>query len=491
MGEQLGVELSMERVLRFYEREDIQEQLLRAAQDREIGVLYMNGKFGKRPDTIQYPSDILQLVKSGVVSFNISEERWSNPLLLEPGMSQQELDSLRTGWDIILDIDGKTLEYSRHCADLIVRLLNFYACPFSIKFSGRAGFHLAIPFEAFSDKYFIANKELKNIFPDAPKAVATYIATQIEQKLAMSLLSLFDNNIATLVKKTGLDKKDLVKENTINPFLLVDIDNVALSSRHLIRSPYSINPKSGLVSCPVDPKDIMSFDTKYARMETLRVDSEYHFFNRFVAQGVGDSLLRDALDHAAKKAQEEKERSAALFSGNSSTLSAQKGEVWVPDEAIAEMFFPEPIKFLLGPLQDGRKRALFILTNFFRSVGWSWEQMHERLHAWNTQLPEPLRSRDIDFQLQYAKKKNQIILPPNIDHPGYYKDIGVPIVENSCGPTKNPALFAQQRYKEHQKNKPKTKKSAKKKQEKEPKPQEAAKTNENEQKNSQKENDES
>ena len=48
---------------------------------------------------------------------------WNNPLLLQPGMKKQDLDELRKGWDLLLDIDCKHWHYSSYAADLLIKAL--------------------------------------------------------------------------------------------------------------------------------------------------------------------------------------------------------------------------------------------------------------------------------------------------------------------------------------------------------------------------------
>ena len=82
------------KILKFYARKDIQEEIAKLAKNRELAVRYSNGSFGKRPDVLQYPSDVLELARQGVSSFHFSEERWSDPLQLRSGMSKKHLDDL-------------------------------------------------------------------------------------------------------------------------------------------------------------------------------------------------------------------------------------------------------------------------------------------------------------------------------------------------------------------------------------------------------------
>ncbi|MCK4589888.1 MAG: hypothetical protein KAT77_05560, partial [Nanoarchaeota archaeon] len=88
------------------------------------------------PDILQYPNDILELAKKGATSFHTSEERWLNPLQLNPDLKKRELDNLRIGWDLVLDIDCKFIEYSKIAAHLIIKFLDYNKIKsYSIKFS--------------------------------------------------------------------------------------------------------------------------------------------------------------------------------------------------------------------------------------------------------------------------------------------------------------------------------------------------------------------
>ncbi|MBI5797576.1 hypothetical protein HZA98_01580 [Candidatus Woesearchaeota archaeon] len=91
----------MDAFLEFYSRKEIQEAILSICEDREVAPRYNQG-FGRRPDIIQYPGDILEMAKKGATSFHISEERWNSPLDLKPGMAKKDLDENRKGWDLCL-----------------------------------------------------------------------------------------------------------------------------------------------------------------------------------------------------------------------------------------------------------------------------------------------------------------------------------------------------------------------------------------------------
>ena len=63
----------------YYSNPAVIACLVEFAKGREVVPRYYEG-FGKRPDGIQYPSDILGLVRKGATSFHSSEEIWNNPL---------------------------------------------------------------------------------------------------------------------------------------------------------------------------------------------------------------------------------------------------------------------------------------------------------------------------------------------------------------------------------------------------------------------------
>ena len=108
--------------LSHYKRKEIQDEIINFSKNKEVIARY-NEKFGKRPDTLSYPKDIIELAKQGATSFHASEEIWQNPLALNPNLRKDELDKMRIGWDLVLDIDCGIYEYSRIAADLTIKAL--------------------------------------------------------------------------------------------------------------------------------------------------------------------------------------------------------------------------------------------------------------------------------------------------------------------------------------------------------------------------------
>ena len=119
----------------YYSKPDVQRAIFDFSKNREIIPEYFDG-FGKRPDSLQYPNDVLELVKKGATSFHCSEELWKDSLKLSTSMNEKQLNDLRIGWDLLIDIDSKYFDYSRVMAELVVKMLNFHGVKnIGIKFS--------------------------------------------------------------------------------------------------------------------------------------------------------------------------------------------------------------------------------------------------------------------------------------------------------------------------------------------------------------------
>lgn len=425
--------ISKSALLRHYKRKDIQEEIIKCAEDREVAARFNVG-FGKRPDVLTYPGDVLELAKQGVTSFHCSEELWHNPMILEPGMRKKDIDANRKGWDLVLDIDSDFFEYSKLGAHLIIDAIRYQGIKsVSVKFSGRAGFHIAIPYESFPE--VVNGVETSTLFPDGARAIAAYLREMIREHLAEVILK-FDN-VGSLVKKTGKKQSELMKNGKFNPFSLLDIDTILISSRHLFRMPYTFNEKSGLVSVVMNPNEVLSFELSDAEFDKVKVCKTRFLDRENVNHGEATKLLVQAFDFHARKKTMKEEKESVSFSG-------EKKEFDIPEEAIPEECFPPCIKTILAGLKDGRQRSLFILINFLRSCGWSYEQISKRLKEWNKANEEELREVIIKGQLGYHKKSNKKVLPPNCANT-YYKDLQICFPDNLCNKVKNPVSYATRR----------------------------------------------
>ena len=417
------------RILKFYSRKDVQQEIAKLAKDREVAVRYGNSGYGKRPDILQYPSDVEELAKQGVTSFHVSEERWKDPMQLKPGMAKRELDDLRSGWDLVLDIDTNFFEFSKAAAALIIEALKFYdVSTVSTKFSGRSGFHIFVPFESFPS--MVNDQETRLLFPDGVRHIANHLKSLIEKPLRDELLSV--STVDEMQKGTGKKAEDLLKEGKFDPFSVVDIDSVLISSRHMFRSVYSINEKSGLVSIPVKSSQIKQFSLRQAKMENVTTDIP------FVVQPSSieaKHLIIESFDKATKaeKPYIQPTKGEALSAGRAYEI---------PKVKVKDEFFPECMKKTLeGMESDGRKRAVFVLINFLRHAGYSHEDILERLLEWNKNNYEQLREGYIRAQVSWQKRQKEDILPPRCDNKSYHPIVG------SCANCKfnNPVKYMRMR----------------------------------------------
>jgi len=111
--------------------------------------------------------------------------------------------------------------------------------------------------------------------------------------------------------------------------------------------------------------------------------------------------------------------------------------------AFNRVFFYCIDKILQGKLEDGRKRALFILVNFLKHMGWPETDVETRIKSWNATNEPALPENYVIGQLTWSKKQKQIILPPNCSNKAYYQDMGIKCNYILCGRYKNPVNYAQ------------------------------------------------
>lgn len=391
------------RVLQWYSHESVQKALVEAGKNREVVSVFQDGSFGKRPDVIQYPTDVIQAVAEGTVSFHGSVEQWSNPMELDVGMTKAQLDKLRTGWSLIIDPDVKDFEIAKLVTKEIVGLLYKHGVKnISVKFTGGKGFHIGIPFESFPERI---NLQPTNIlYPSLYQTIIEYIKWYSKDSLKEKLLAFDDAE--NLAKRIGKSLKDITVDNELDPFKLISMD--IFGSRHLFRLPYSLHESSLLVSLPIKPEKIDKFKKEDATIERVKVEEKFLIP---VEKNDAEGLVVEALDWASKYKLEIKEELPQM-------------KKFVRMQEIPEMFFPPCIKFLLKGLSDGRKRALFILITFLRNMGWSDEKIQNKIFEWNEKNIPPLRANYLRSQLRWHFRQDRNLLPPNCDNETFYKQIG-------------------------------------------------------------------
>lgn len=403
--------MSMQTIWNWYSRESVQKALLEVAQNREVVSVFRDGSFGKRPDMLQYPADIIQAIAEGTVAFHGSLERWSQPMKLDVGMTKQDLDSLRIGWDILLDPDVPDFEIAKITTKQIIEAFKDHGIKnYSVKFTGGKGFHIGISFESLPEKINFQSTNL--LYPELLQKIICYIKWYIRDQLKDELLSL--DTPVNLSQRIGKNLTEITSEDGIEPFKIISMD--IFSSRHLFRLPYSLHESSLLVSLPINPKYIDKFEKEDARPEKAKVEEKF-----LVPKATGDAeaLVIETLDWAEKYFVEVKEE-------------LPKPKTFVRVREIPEPYFPPCIKKILEGLSDGRKRATFILTNFLRNMGWSGEKIEKRLYEWNEKNYPSLRSNFLRGQLRWHFRQTRNLLPPRCDNETFYKAIGVCIPDAIC-----------------------------------------------------------
>jgi len=430
----------------YYSNKEIQKILFNYSANREVCAQFGIGNFGKRPDTLNYPSDVDVFVQKGATSFHVSNEIWQNIKNLAPGMSQQQLNSQRIGWDMIIDIDcanKELFEISKSTAKLILKELDNYgvksAC---IKFSGNKGFHIAIPWSAFPET--IKGQKTSNLFPEAARNIATFLQYKVKNQLAIEITKKHD--VENLIKLAGKTFEEVVERDgtgNLNPFTLVDIDTVLISPRHLYRMPYSLHEKTGLVSLPFDKSQIDNFNPSNASIEivTKSIERKVELTNSFLKETTekdATGLLLQSLDFCTNLSLKEsftKEQKTNQENNQEKRHSKIEGKFTVEQ-------FPPCMKNILNGMGDGKKRAMFALMNFLKSVNWNDDEIEKLILDWNKKnvdKSEPLKEQYIKAQLRYAKMKKDTILPPNCK--SYYEGLRVCTPDNICSKIKNPVGY--------------------------------------------------
>ncbi|MEM4330468.1 MAG: hypothetical protein QW273_00470 [Candidatus Pacearchaeota archaeon] len=452
--------------LSYYSRKEVKEYIFNFCKKRETIPKYYDF-FGKRPDILDYPDDVYSLAKKGATSFHCSQEIWKNPLEIKTEFTREEYNRLREGWDLLIDIDSKYLDYSKLAAKLIIKALNFKGVRnYGIKFSGSKGFHIIIPWKSFPEE--INGIKTKEMFPEWARLISNYVDSLIREKLKEEITSLntnenaekevvylptkeiaeqkkfleyscylcnlkasfilplktkkrifrcsFCNNSMTkekeeiiFVSKNGDNSKknpQNFKEIIKTENLIDSIDLVLVSSRHLFRAPYSLHEKTALSSCVISEKELETFVPKMADPLRISIREYYPECKKEEAR----RLLIDALDWEEKRHTKIKRDYAVK-------------EINLEGVTINESFFPPTIlKILEGIKRDGRKRALTILLSFFSSLNLPKEYIEEKIEEWNKKNYQPLKENYIKAQIEWFSKNKR--LPPNYDKP-IYKELGV------------------------------------------------------------------
>ena len=395
--------ISDEEIGEYYSRVCV--NISEAAKVKEIAVEYTKGKFGHRPMVINYPNDVASLVNAGASAFHCSVETWKNPLELKTEATREFLDNLRAGWDYLIDIDSrKSWEQAREAALVFTSALEHYGiAEYGIKFSGRRGFHIIVPFEAFPRS--IDNTPAEAEYPELPKKITEHLKSFCREELAGRF------------QKEGIETND--------PYSIVEIDSAIFTSRHMFRMPYSLHLGTGLASLPLARADLEKFKIEDAKPGNVKPKLKFLSRER---NSDASELVRTALYQHRMDAKDEPEQRAYR-------------PHHIPMDAVQPENFPPCIKKMLEGLADGRKRADFLLTLYLMNTGWQKEGIEAMLIEWNTKNRPPLRNLDLLSPLKGQARLSRAKLPPNCDNQSYYNAIGVCSPDNLCAKIKNPLSY--------------------------------------------------
>jgi len=405
-------------VLDYYSRKDVQASIAAAAKGREVACSSREGGYLRRPDMIQYPSDILAKVHNGAVAFHLSVERWSNPLAITTGAN---LGELRTGWDLIIDIDSKAkLEHAKAATIAVVDFLKDSGITPTVKFSGRRGFHIGVAWEAFPEQADFQPTAKR--YPEALQALAGFIREKVKASILEALVD--EEGGVTALMGTMPGSKEL------SPWQFVDIEQ-NWGNRHLFRSPYSLHSSTWLVSVPVKLFKLKHFNTESAKPENVQTGMP--FLDNKPEEA--SNFFVNAMDWWAKQKQEGKPREQRKTDGR---------KAMIPEE-----HFPPCLKAIMAGLQgDGKKRSLFTLVNFLKAAGWSDEEIEKKVVEVNGRHASPLLQRMISTHLRYHLRKASSVPPANCSNTDYYDAIGICKPDALCKSRqiKNPVNYAVKSY---------------------------------------------
>ncbi|MEM1577843.1 MAG: DNA primase small subunit domain-containing protein [Candidatus Pacearchaeota archaeon] len=428
---------------KYYSRNDIAKAISSYAKNREIVIKYYD-KFGKRPDIIEYANDVKVIAEKNGTSFHCSVELWKEPLALAKELNEKEINENRIGWDLLIDIDCPFLDYSKEAAKLIIEALELHGIKnYGIKFSGNKGFHIVISHKAFPEKIKFRNEEIliKDFFPQGTRIIANFIADFIEKDLRNAILSL--NTLDEIAKATNKEKKSLLINNKFNPYSIITLDSMIMSSRHLYRMPYSLHEKTGLVSIVINKAQLNSLNLSMAKPSSVIIKP----FIKNPNPDEAKELLINALDW-----QDNNKIFIAEFGEGKIEYKKEYEKIKkIKITNLEEVYCGCIKKILEGIKQDGRKRALFVLITYLRSIGVDLDKIEKIIYDWNKKNYKELKEGYIKSQLNWFKKQTKIILPPNHDSNIYYADIG--ILTEECKKFKNPLSYTAEILKKKRKSK--------------------------------------
>ncbi len=479
----------------YYARKDVQQAIFEFCKNRETVPRYLEG-FGKRPDMLDYPNDILGLARKGATSFHCSEELWQNPLEISTDLSQEQLNEIKIGWDFLIDIDSKYLDYSKIAAKLIIKALEHHGIThIGLKFSGSKGFHLIVPFKAFPQQIEIRGeiKQTKNMFPEWARYVAEYVNDIIQQKLTEEILELSNQEdiekkgkdlYEILYKPTGekAEKRRIVRFVCPNFKCRAVVNSTTKSNRKTLRCPscngdlekidekefYTAlsnndnsekNPdlfeKKATTKGLIDSVDIVLVSSRHLFRAPYSLHEKTSLASAVVERDEIENFKPSDADPLKIKVKpfypeglEENEAKELLMQSidwaeKNNRIETKKftgKSIDLKGLTITEDMFPPIIKkLMLGIKDDGRKRALSILVAFFSFLEFPQEYIEEKLREWNKRNYKPLKDGYLKAQIVWSIRNKR--MPPNYDKPIYKEFNATELLDPQFKGIKNPVNY--------------------------------------------------
>ena len=246
------------------------------------------------------------------------------------------------------------------------------------------------------------------MFPEWPRLICKYISDAINKQLIEKISDLTDQNRKSYVK-------DFEAPKEVMP------DLILVSSRHLFRCPYSLHEKTGLASVVLDKDNIEDFKPSDADPLKIKVLP----FVPEARKNEAKKLLIQALDWDKER---QKKKDQKKYTRKYKEISIDR----------KKLIFPPCVQKILKGIKDGKKRSLFALTNYFRYLNFSEDEIREKIEEWNKKNKPRLKEGYIRSQFSYAFKRKKI-LPPNCDK--HFKDINVCDPDGLCQKIKNPLNY--------------------------------------------------
>ncbi|MEA3229913.1 MAG: hypothetical protein U9P44_03280, partial [archaeon] len=359
---------SPEAVRQYYLRPEILRHMYSVCSGKEIVPVYNVTQYGKRPSSAPFIDDLKYMVQCGATSFHGSVELWKNPVALSNELNKQEVNTLRTGWDFILDIDCDVdFEYARATALMLIDALEMFGIRnYSVKFSGSRGIHIAVSHNSFPAT--VNYRPISELYPELSRQIVGFLRAFIRKRLSKKFIEI-NPEAVKLMKDEDSDE--------LNPYNIADVEE-NWGVRHLFRLPYSFNEKTWLVSRPLRKEEISSF--KFEDAVPGNVKGDVSFLDKW-EKDEAETLVMETLDWAeGREESQESEKSlknierefvgwvknqgvpeekkiaiSAKYRGEG--FKEYKGEGFgIPSKKIEDKYYPPCIIKILEGVEDGRKR---------------------------------------------------------------------------------------------------------------------------------------